>query len=110
MAPEQRIAARLEWIGYPASMTYPGFRFQSLRALSGHEDYLVNAEVAFDRGDQVTAKALISNVRKGARMGLPPSEVMLDALLPETQILVLVGDTALALAALDSTLLAQRFA
>jgi hypothetical protein len=110
MDPERQIAARLEWIGYPASMTYPAYVFRSLRSLAGHDDYLINAEAAYTRGDTVAARTLLDNVRLGYRAGLPASEIMLDALFPETQLLVVLGDRDNAIAALDSTLLAQRFA
>ena len=106
---EQQQRSRPEWIGRPARMTYPIYRFRGLESLAKGNDYLINAQWAFERGDRRTAESLLVDVRTGARAGAPPVVIVLDGLLPEVQLLTLMGKRESATAELDSTLMAQRF-
>jgi hypothetical protein len=109
MDAQQLVRERSEWLGRPASMAFPVHRFRSLLSLAGHDDYLLDAQAAFERGNHTQAQAILENVRSGFRAGLPPSDIMIDALLPEVQLLTLIAPSPAALAGLDSTLRGQRF-
>ncbi len=98
-----RRRARLQWLARPATLAFPEYRFQSLPGLVGTGDYLVDAQMAFARGDTAFVRSLYAELR-AARRHLPPGDLTIDALYPEAWLLAALGDDRAAIAWLDPTL------
>jgi protein kinase-like protein len=103
LPPLQRQAARMRWLARPATLAYPDHRFTSLPDLAGADDYDVDAQAAFDRGDSVVARRVFDTLTR-ERQRFSPSDVTYDALYPEVWLLAKLGDDRLAVAWLDATL------
>lgn len=100
-----RQRARLRWLGRPAALAFPVYRFESAEKLVGCGNYLVDAEAALRRGDSVALRRILADVQAARRFVLP-GEVTLDAVYPETWLLASIGDPVAASAWLDPTLTA----
>ena len=98
-----RLALQLEWIARSETLAFPDHRFATLPALAGAGDYLVNAQLAFLRGDSASVRAILRRVQQ-ARRQTPPGDLGLDALFPEAWLLAGLGDDRAAAAWLDPTL------
>lgn len=103
MAPSQREVARLEWLARPATLAFPQHRLRSITQLEGRGDYLLDAQAAFLRGDTVTVRRLLENVR-AARRRIAPADLTIDGLYPEAWLLAGLGDYRGAIDWLDPTL------
>jgi tetratricopeptide (TPR) repeat protein len=95
--------ARMQWLGRPAALAFPHYRFRSLAKLVGGGNYLVNAEAAFLRGDTTTVRRVFADLQ-AARRSAPVQDLTFDALYPEAWLLGSLGDPRAAIAWLDPTL------
>src|SRR5512146_1467443 len=94
---------RMQWLGRPAALGFPHYRFGSLERLEAHGNYLVDAEVAFLRGDTDAVRQIFDDL-KAARSSALAQDFTFDALYPEAWLLRSLGDAAGAIAWLDPTL------
>jgi len=99
----QRPPARMSWLGRPAALAFPHYRFGSLQKLVGGGNYLVDAEAAFLRGDTATLRQGFADLRAARRLA-PPGDLTFDALYPEAWLHAALGDDSAATAWLDPTL------
>lgn len=102
VAPMQQ-EARTHWLGRPAAVAFPTYRFTSLEKLVGGGYDLVDAEAALVRGDTVATQRIFADLAV-ARRALPVADLSMDALYPETWLLASLGDTQRAIKWLDPTL------
>jgi tRNA A-37 threonylcarbamoyl transferase component Bud32 len=102
---EQQAEARLLWIGRPATLAFPVYRFASLSRLAGKGDWLIDLQVASAAGDSSAVRAELDSV-KAARRELLPASVTLDALYPEAELVNDFGGSREATAWLRPTLMA----
>jgi tetratricopeptide (TPR) repeat protein len=103
MPPQERRSAKATWLARAASLAFPSYRFATLGELADIDDYLVDAQTAFARGDRAAARRMFA--AEGARRRLtPPEDLTLDGVYPEAALLAEMGDTAGAIAWLDPTL------
>jgi hypothetical protein len=100
---QSRPRARLRWLGRPAALAFPEFRFGSIKQLVGSGYYLVDAEAAFLSGDTLAVRRAFIDLRS-ARRFMQPSDVTLDAIYPEAWLLAALHDSLAAAAWLDPTL------
>ena len=98
-----QLEARMQWLGRPAALAFPHYRFKSLGKLVGRGNYLVNAEAAFARGDTIALRRTLADVQAARRSALA-SDLTFDALYPEAWLLQALGDHRAAIAWLDPTL------
>jgi tetratricopeptide (TPR) repeat protein len=98
----ERTTAVQEWLARPATLAFPHYRFASVH-LAAAQDYLVDAQAAFARGDTVAVRRTFAALAAGRR-GMPPEDVTLDGLYPEAALLAEMGDAAAAGVWLDPTL------
>ena len=108
-SPSLRERLRSEWIGRAGTLAFPNLRLNELQSLAGTGDYLVEAQLAFARGDADSVRRILNRVRL-ARIGKAPSDLALDALYPEAWLLTSIGDDSAAAAWLDPTLRALALA
>lgn len=101
--PGERLYLRLAFLGRAATMAYPRQRMDALSSLVGHGDGLLDLQAAFDRGETAFVRDSLNRIRN-VRMRLSPDIISLDAMLPEAQLLVSLGDFAGAAAWMDPTL------
>jgi hypothetical protein len=92
-----------------ATLAYPVYTFSAVSSLRPTGWYLFDAIAAFHRGDTVSSKNALSNVR-AARWNTAPADLTIDALFPEAYLLVAIGDVAVAIEWLDPTLRSIRIA
>jgi hypothetical protein len=78
-------------IGRAGTLAFPNLRLNELQSLAGTGDYLVEAQLAFARGDADSVRRILNRVRL-ARIGKAPSDLALDALYPEAWLLTSIGD------------------
>jgi len=95
--------ARMHWLGRPAAVAFPTYRFTSLAKLVGGGNYLVDAEAALVRGDTDATRRIFADLEV-ARRALPVADLTMDALYPETWLLASLGDAQRAIEWLDPTL------
>jgi hypothetical protein len=99
--------ARMTWLARAAQLVYPERVFASLSDLAGQGDYMIDAQVAWGRGDTGAVHGMY-DVRRQRRKALPPGSVTLDALYPEARLLAAIGEQRQAMTWLDPTLSALR--
>jgi hypothetical protein len=97
--------ARSQWRTLAATVAFPRVRLRALDSLAGSGDYLVEAELAFARGDRAASRSVLERVRE-ARRTSRAADLTPDALYPEAWLLDAAGDAAAAAAWLDPTLAA----
>jgi hypothetical protein len=95
--------ARALWVGRPAGVAYPSYRFTSLPSLAGTGNSLLDAEYAFSRGDEVAVHRILAGVRNARRFAAP-QDLTFDVLFPEAWLLAQMGDPRAAIEWLDPTL------
>ncbi len=95
--------ARMQWLGRPAALAFPDYRFKSLSELAGAGNYLVDMEAAFLRGDTNLVRHAFAELR-AARRFLSPADLTPDALYPEAWLLAQLGDPKAASSWIDPTL------
>ncbi len=95
--------ARMQWLGRPAALAFPDYRFKSLSQLAGAGNNVVDMEAAFLRGDTNLVRHAFAELRASRRF-LSPSDLTPDALYPETWLLAQLGDPKAASAWIDPTL------
>ena len=105
--PNGRVAARMEWLARPATSAFFDYPFPSLRELGGFGDYLVEAQLALQRGDTVAVRQQLADAAAG-REWMQPSDVSLETLHPEAQLLSAIGQATDAAARLDGALAGLR--
>jgi hypothetical protein len=105
--PNGRVAARMEWLARPATSAFFDYPFPSLRDLGGFGDYLVEAQLALQRGDTVAVRQQLADAAAG-REWMQPSDVSLETLHPEAQLLSAIGQATDAAARLDGALAGLR--
>jgi hypothetical protein len=113
---EQAVAQALEQSGmaaslqmfalaYPATIAFPDHPLESISALAGNDDILVDAQAAYLRGETDTVRALLMRIQETRGPALRLPEVLtLDALFPEASLLAALGDERAAIDWLDPTL------
>lgn len=99
--------ARMMWLARAAQLAFPDFRFASLTALAGHNDYMIDAQVAFLANNNDVVRRMY-DTRRERRRFLPAGNVTLDALYPEAWLLNAIGEPQQARAWLAPTLSALR--
>jgi protein kinase-like protein len=103
LPPERREAAKLYWLGRPATLAFPVFRFDSMRDLAGKGDWLLDLQAAWIDGDtSVVLKGL--DVVRAARREILPANLTMDGLYPEAALLGALGKPEDAMAWLKPTL------
>ena len=98
--------ARWSWLARAASLAFPETRMKAVTTLSEQVnagDYLLNAEAAFASGDTTKARTFFHELQ-AARRFLPPAQITIDALYPESWLLSALGDDRGAMAWLDPVL------
>lgn len=107
--PQDQATAREFLLDRAASLAFPIQPLEHARATAETTTYpLLRAQQAYSRGDLSEARATLAAIRAG-RAEVRPAERSLDAEYPEAWLLAALGDSAAALAALDSTLEALRW-
>ncbi len=101
--PGDRLFDRLAFLARAATMAYPAHRMRTLASLAGRGDGLLDLQVAFDRGEKTFVRDSLNRMRH-TRSQLSPDIISLDAMLPEAQLLVALGDFNAAAAWMDPTL------
>jgi len=104
LRPKARPFARLGILARAATMAYPAHRMRAISTLSGKGDWLLDLQAALDRGDSAFVRDSLERLRRKTRSHLAPETVTLDALLPEGNLLLALGDAQGAAAWLDPTL------
>ncbi len=103
--PATRTDFQMGWLAYPATIAFPDHPLESITALAGNEDKLVDAQAAYLRGDTAAVRALLNLIKDGRSNASQLPEVLtLDALYPEAALLVALGDDRAAIDWLDPTL------
>jgi hypothetical protein len=97
---DQRARGLREWVGRPATIAFPTYRFATLDSVAGLGDYLVDAQLALTRGDSAAVRATLSMVGD-LRRAVPPANLTWDGLYPEAWLLAELGDAEAALSWLD---------
>ncbi|MEX2156561.1 MAG: protein kinase [Gemmatimonadales bacterium] len=105
VADSLRLAARMAWLGRAGQLVFPDYRFKSLPALVAHGDYMIDAQIAFLRGDSAVVRSTFTKLRVERRF-VPATEVTLDAIYPEARLLAALHDDLAAIAWLEPTLTA----
>jgi hypothetical protein len=103
LRPKARPFARLGILARAATMAYPAHRMRAISTLPGHGDWLLDLQARFDRGDSAFVRDSLDRVRR-TRSHLSPETITLDALVPEGNLLLALGDASGAAAWLDPTL------
>lgn len=103
LAPERREAATVYWLGRPATLAFPVFRFASMSDLSGKGDWLLDLQVAWIGGDTAAVLRGLDRVR-AARREIPPANLTMDGLYPEAALLDALGKPKEAMAWIKPTL------
>jgi tRNA A-37 threonylcarbamoyl transferase component Bud32/tetratricopeptide (TPR) repeat protein len=94
---------RMQWLGRPAALAFPHYRFGTLGELAGQGNYLLEAEAASLRSDTSSVRRIFADVKAARRMALAP-DLTFDALYPEAWLLASLKDPRAAIAWLDPTL------
>jgi hypothetical protein len=103
--PASRVSLQMFALAYPATIAFPDYPLESISALAGKGDNLVDAQAAYLRGEPDTVRAILMRIQatRGPALRLP--EVLtLDAVFPEASLLAALGDERAAIAWLDPTL------
>lgn len=103
LLPEERTLARHRWLARPATLAFPDHELASVRALAGQGDYLLDLQAAWSEGDTAAVRRGLRDVRDGRRH-LLPAALTIDALYPEADLLLALGDARAAADWLDPTL------
>ncbi|HEV8364094.1 MAG TPA: serine/threonine-protein kinase [Gemmatimonadaceae bacterium] len=101
--PGERVFEKLAYLARAATLAYPTHRMHVLSTLVGQGDGLLDLQVALDRGESTFVRDSLARMRR-TRSQLSPEEITLDAILPETQLLMALGDNTAAAAWMDPTL------
>jgi hypothetical protein len=101
--PGERVFEKLAYLARAATLAYPTHRMHALSTLVGQGDGLLDLQVALDRGESTFVRDSLARMRR-TRSQLSPEEITLDAILPETQLLMALGDNTAAAAWMDPTL------
>ena len=98
--PEDRFMARVNWLLRPATLAFFHHPMDAMETLQDIPDYILDFQVAISSGDTASVR---SGFRRLAdrREGLLPSRITLDTLVPEAELLLLLGDLEAAADALD---------
>jgi tetratricopeptide (TPR) repeat protein/tRNA A-37 threonylcarbamoyl transferase component Bud32 len=103
IVPPAQPEAQARWLGRPAALAFPVYRFPFLPKLLADAYGVLKAEAAFSRGDTGSVRRILADVRTARRFAAP-SELTPDALFPEAWLLAQVGDLRAAIGWLDPTL------
>ncbi len=102
--PARRLAEKLLWLGLPATLAYTvEHRFRALQELENRGDYLIDMQTAFDGGDTASVRRALHELSE-ARRQISPASLTFDALYPEAELWVALGDERRAAEVLDPTL------
>jgi serine/threonine-protein kinase len=101
--PEDRLGARQRWLARPATLAFYEHRMDAVESLSGGVDFFLDFQAALAAHDSAAVRRGFDLLRQ-AREGLLPGSVTLDALLPETELLTLLGESREAAEWLDRAL------
>ncbi|MEP7324936.1 MAG: hypothetical protein ABI836_03220, partial [Gemmatimonadota bacterium] len=101
--PPDRAETRAQWLAFPATLAFPSYPFESLESLAGTGDMLLDAQVAFMRGD---SNAVIRTLREmqTERKGISSADLTIDALYLESWLWSSLGNPKDAADWLDPTL------
>ena len=100
IAPSDRLATELEWLGRSATLAFPNQAFAPDEHLVRQGDYLLDAQVDLLRGDTNAVRKLFQELLPGR----VPQDVPFDALYAEARLLAASGDGAGAIKSLESSL------
>lgn len=95
--------AKLGYVGRSATLALPSYESPQITALAGSGDWLLDAQAALIAGDTAAVLAALEAMRE-TRVGLRPSDLTLDGLYPEAELIVALGDLERAAGWLDPTL------
>jgi hypothetical protein len=107
MAPSQRRANELEWLGRAGTLAFPDKMMTSIRRLAGKGDYVVDLIADLMRGDTLAVRRALDTIRL-RRKDLDPSGITFDNLYPEASALRLIGDPQASADWLDPALSSLR--
>jgi len=98
-----RKSARLSVSVRAATLAFPNGPPSGFDLLQGEGDYLLSAQQAARRGDSGTVRRILQGVQ-AARQAFSPGDLSLDAVYPEADLLVSIGDSQSAIGWLDPVL------
>jgi hypothetical protein len=98
--PEDRFMARVNWLLRPATLAFFHHEMDALETIRDIPDYILDLQVAMSAGDTGSVRSGFERLAE-RRKGLLPSRITLDTLVPEAELLVLLGDLQAAADALD---------
>jgi serine/threonine-protein kinase len=101
--PEERFDARRSWLARPATLAFYEHRMDAVQSLQGEVDFFLDFQAALMAHDTATVRQGFDLLRQ-AREGLLPGSVTLDALVSETELLMLLGEPREAAERLDRAL------
>lgn len=100
-AAQWRVRERL--LGRAATLAFPAYVSPAIDSLAAHGDALAAAQQSWMRRDTVATFRRLADLA-GGRRTLAPEDVKLEALVPESALLLATGDASAALARLTATL------
>ena len=107
--PGRRLSARMEWLARPATIAFKEYPFPTLRELAGHDDYLTDAVVAYQKGDTAEVRHKLDEAVAG-RIWMKAWDLSPETIHPEALLLAASGDSRGAIERLDPTLSTLRSA
>ena len=107
-APPDPDAANREYLCRAASLSFATYRMDVVGTAACTGDYLVQAQSAYVRGDHATARNDLDKIVR-SRGSLPPAHIHVEPLVPETWLLLQMGDSTAARDRLHPTLSALAF-
>jgi hypothetical protein len=96
-------AARMVWLAWPATLAFPNYELAAIEDLSGDGDHLLDLQAHWAAGDSGSVRGGLDSLSVVRQQYVPASRT-LDALYPEAELLVALGDLQGACDWLDPTL------
>ena len=93
----------MQWLGRPAALAFPHYRFGAVGRLASRGYYLLDAEAASLHGDTLAVRRIFADVNAARRTVLAP-DLTFDSLYPEAWLLGSLEGPRTAIAWLDPTL------
>jgi hypothetical protein len=100
---EERERATNAWLVRSATLAFTTRRFESLSALAGRDNYLLEFQLNWMAHDTAAVRRGLDELRESRRL-FSPELLTLDGLCPEAELLAALGDTRAAAEWLDPTL------
>ncbi len=102
-SPDLRAMHRAGALGRAAGLAFPDVQLSAVASLGTSNQYLLNAEAAYVRGDNARALQVLTNMQH-VRDAFLPLDPTIDGLYPEAWLLGAMGDTRSAIERLDPAL------